>query len=73
MDLRLAFDKAIGNGAERLVRSHHARRLRRLGWGHALDPPDAGLWAAGGQGLAKWGKSAHSFLLGALYLWSQAI
>ena len=47
MDLRLTFDKAIGNGAERLVRSHHARRLRRLGWGHALDPPDAGPWAAG--------------------------
>jgi phosphatidylserine/phosphatidylglycerophosphate/cardiolipin synthase-like enzyme len=47
VDLRLTFDKAIGNGAERLVRSHHARRLRRLGWGHALDPPDAGLWAAG--------------------------
>jgi len=29
------------------VRSHHRRRLRRLGWGRALDPPDDGLWAAG--------------------------
>jgi phosphatidylserine/phosphatidylglycerophosphate/cardiolipin synthase-like enzyme len=47
VDVRLALDKAIGNGAERLVRSHHLRRLRRIGWGHALDPPDRGLWADG--------------------------
>jgi phosphatidylserine/phosphatidylglycerophosphate/cardiolipin synthase-like enzyme len=43
----LAVDKAIGNAAEHLVRSHHRRRLSRLGWGRALDPPDAELWAAG--------------------------
>jgi phosphatidylserine/phosphatidylglycerophosphate/cardiolipin synthase-like enzyme len=47
MDVFLALDKAIGNAAERLVRSHHARRLRRLGWTNALQPPDDGLWAAG--------------------------
>jgi phosphatidylserine/phosphatidylglycerophosphate/cardiolipin synthase-like enzyme len=29
------------------VRSHHARRLRKIGWGHALEPPDPGLWPAG--------------------------
>ena len=29
------------------MRSHHARRLRRIGWEHALVPPDPGLWAAG--------------------------
>ena len=46
MDVLLAIDKAIGNGAERLVRSHHARRLRNLGWSRALEPPGTGLWAA---------------------------
>jgi phosphatidylserine/phosphatidylglycerophosphate/cardiolipin synthase-like enzyme len=47
MDVLLAIDKAIGNSAEWVVRSHHARRLRRLGWTRALQPPDDGLWAAG--------------------------
>jgi phosphatidylserine/phosphatidylglycerophosphate/cardiolipin synthase-like enzyme len=47
MDLRLAVDKAIGNATERLVRAHHARRLHKLGWDRALDPPDNALWAAG--------------------------
>ena len=47
MDLRFAVDKAIGAGAERLVRSHHRRRLRRIGWERALQPPDTQLWAAG--------------------------
>jgi phosphatidylserine/phosphatidylglycerophosphate/cardiolipin synthase-like enzyme len=47
VDLPLALDKAIGNAAERIVRSHHGRRLRRLGWERALEPSDAGLWAAG--------------------------
>jgi len=46
-DPQLLFDRAVGNAVERLVRSHHRRRLRRLGWGHALEPPDDGLWAAG--------------------------
>jgi phosphatidylserine/phosphatidylglycerophosphate/cardiolipin synthase-like enzyme len=47
MDVLLALDKALGNAAEHLVRSHHARRLHRLGWERALDPLDPGLWAAG--------------------------
>jgi phosphatidylserine/phosphatidylglycerophosphate/cardiolipin synthase-like enzyme len=47
VDVRLAVDKAIGNAAERLVRAHHARRLHRIGWERALDPPDGALWAAG--------------------------
>ena len=47
MDLQLAFDKAVGNAVERAVRSHHRRRLGRLGWARALDPPDDGLWVAG--------------------------
>jgi phosphatidylserine/phosphatidylglycerophosphate/cardiolipin synthase-like enzyme len=48
MDPLLAFDKLVGHGVVRLVRSHHARRLRRLGWERALDPSGPGLWASGG-------------------------
>jgi phosphatidylserine/phosphatidylglycerophosphate/cardiolipin synthase-like enzyme len=46
MDPVLAVDKAVGQGVERLVRSHHARRLRRIGWERALEPSDPGLWAS---------------------------
>ena len=49
-DPLLAFDKAVGNGVQHLVRSHHARRLRRIGWERALDPPGAAVWAAGEPG-----------------------
>jgi len=47
MDPLLALDKSLGNAIEGLVRSHHRRRLRKLGWERALDPPGDGLWAAG--------------------------
>jgi phosphatidylserine/phosphatidylglycerophosphate/cardiolipin synthase-like enzyme len=47
VDLKVAVDKAIGSAAGRAVRAHHERRLRRVGWARALDPPDSGLWAAG--------------------------
>jgi phosphatidylserine/phosphatidylglycerophosphate/cardiolipin synthase-like enzyme len=40
-------DTAIGNAIEAAVRTKHRRRLNRLGWGRALDPPADGLWAAG--------------------------
>src|SRR5438270_4555158 len=46
MDPLLVFDKAVGNAVERTIRAHHRRRLRKLGWEHALDPPDDGLWVA---------------------------
>jgi phosphatidylserine/phosphatidylglycerophosphate/cardiolipin synthase-like enzyme len=46
-DPLLTFDKLVGHGVQRLVRSHHARRLRRIEWERALDPPDPGLWASG--------------------------
>jgi len=39
-------DDAIGVGIERAVRAHHRRRLRRIGWDHALDAHGA-LWSAG--------------------------
>ncbi len=47
VNVKLALDKGVGDAAEWLVRSHHGRRLRRLGWGQALDPPGEELWAAG--------------------------
>jgi phosphatidylserine/phosphatidylglycerophosphate/cardiolipin synthase-like enzyme len=40
-------DAAVGDGVELAVRRKHARRLDRLGWSRALDPPDDQLWAAG--------------------------
>jgi phosphatidylserine/phosphatidylglycerophosphate/cardiolipin synthase-like enzyme len=40
-------DAALGDTIEAAVRAKHRRRLRRLGWERALDPPDDGLWAGG--------------------------
>ena len=37
----------VGAGLEAAVRVKHWLRLRRLGWGHALAPPDDGPWAMG--------------------------
>ena len=39
-------DSALGIGLERLVTSHHRRRLSRIGWLNALDAPPGG-WAEG--------------------------
>jgi phosphatidylserine/phosphatidylglycerophosphate/cardiolipin synthase-like enzyme len=35
---------AVGGAIDRAVTSHHARRLRKVGWGHALAAPPGG-WA----------------------------
>jgi phosphatidylserine/phosphatidylglycerophosphate/cardiolipin synthase-like enzyme len=40
-------DAAVGNAIEAAVSVKHRRRLRRLGWERALEPPDDGVWAAG--------------------------
>ncbi|HEX3360813.1 MAG TPA: phospholipase D family protein [Solirubrobacterales bacterium] len=41
-------DRAAGAGIDTLVRGHHRLRLRRVGRGAQLEPPDDGrLWAAG--------------------------
>ena len=42
-----AVDSIVGDGVEAAVRAKHSWRLRRLGWSHALAPPDDGPWAAG--------------------------
>jgi phosphatidylserine/phosphatidylglycerophosphate/cardiolipin synthase-like enzyme len=41
-------DAKLGDAVELAVRTKHRRRLARLGWSRALDPPrDGVLWAAG--------------------------
>jgi phosphatidylserine/phosphatidylglycerophosphate/cardiolipin synthase-like enzyme len=40
-------DARVGDAIEAAVRAKHRRRLRRLGWERALEPPDGTLWAAG--------------------------
>jgi phosphatidylserine/phosphatidylglycerophosphate/cardiolipin synthase-like enzyme len=40
-------DARAGDAIEAAVRAKHRRRLRRLGWERAFEPPDRGLWAAG--------------------------
>jgi phosphatidylserine/phosphatidylglycerophosphate/cardiolipin synthase-like enzyme len=40
-------DARLGDAIEAAVRARHRRRLRRLGWERALEPPDGGLWGAG--------------------------
>lgn len=39
-------DDLVGETIERIVRSHHTRRLRRYGSGEAIDPPSDGGWAS---------------------------
>src|ERR687897_3196574 len=40
-------DARVGDAIEAAVRARHRRRLRRLGWERALEPPDGALWAGG--------------------------
>jgi phosphatidylserine/phosphatidylglycerophosphate/cardiolipin synthase-like enzyme len=40
-------DAAAGDALEAVVRAKHRRRLHKLGWERALEPPDNGLWASG--------------------------
>ena len=43
-----ALDKMLGEGLEKTIVAHHDRRLRKIGWERALDPPrDGRLWAEG--------------------------
>jgi phosphatidylserine/phosphatidylglycerophosphate/cardiolipin synthase-like enzyme len=39
-------DRAAGLGIDTLVGAHHRRRLRRVGRGSQLEPPEDGFWAA---------------------------
>ena len=42
----LAAGHAVGEGIDKTVCRHHRRRLRRVGWGHALEAEDIA-WAPG--------------------------
>jgi phosphatidylserine/phosphatidylglycerophosphate/cardiolipin synthase-like enzyme len=42
MGLLDRIDDRLGDGLERVLCGHHARRLRRLGWGDVLDEPATG-------------------------------
>src|SRR5256714_5218242 len=43
-----ALDRLVGDAIETANHSHHRRRLRRLGHGGSVEPPDDGMiWAAG--------------------------
>ena len=45
-DVISSADAMLGESVAKGVASHHRRRLERVGWGRALDPPE-GLWAEG--------------------------
>ncbi len=40
-------DASVGDVVEKAVETKHRRRLEKLGWARALEPPDDALWAAG--------------------------
>ena len=40
-------DGLVGEAVERGVAAHHRRRLSRLGWSRALNPPTTDLWVPG--------------------------
>ena len=44
--MRDEIDAFLGERVERIIRSHHRRRLKRIGWEHALDALQ-GTWASG--------------------------
>jgi phosphatidylserine/phosphatidylglycerophosphate/cardiolipin synthase-like enzyme len=44
--VRDRLDDFLGDRVDRVIRSHHRRRLGRIGWEHALDAPP-GPWASG--------------------------
>jgi phosphatidylserine/phosphatidylglycerophosphate/cardiolipin synthase-like enzyme len=46
VDVLESADRAVGDCLAAIVKAHHRRRLKRLGWLGALDPP-AGGWADG--------------------------
>ena len=58
-------DDLVGETIERLVRAHHARRLRRHGSGLAIDPPPDGGWAGTASCAPRSGCRVEPFLDGA--------
>jgi phosphatidylserine/phosphatidylglycerophosphate/cardiolipin synthase-like enzyme len=58
-------DDLVGETIERMVRSHHARRLRRRGSADAIDPPPDGGWAGTASFAPRSGCRVEPFLDGA--------
>ena len=48
-EIGLAAGKAFGSAIDRAVSAHHARRLRKIGWKHALEGDATLEWARGGM------------------------
>ncbi|MDQ3941212.1 MAG: phospholipase D family protein [Actinomycetota bacterium] len=46
-DLVYHVDRVLGEGLEWVIKNHHNRRLRRIGWERALVPSSPSLWAEG--------------------------
>jgi phosphatidylserine/phosphatidylglycerophosphate/cardiolipin synthase-like enzyme len=65
-----SIDHALGRAVDHRVCVHHRRRLRRLGWEHALDASGSG-WA-GGQPPARGGHELKVLIDGANALTAMA-
>ena len=48
-EIGLTAGKALGSAIDRAVSAHHARRLRKIGWKHALEGDATLEWARGGM------------------------
>jgi phosphatidylserine/phosphatidylglycerophosphate/cardiolipin synthase-like enzyme len=58
-------DDLVGETLERIIRAHHARRLRRRGSAEAIDPPPDGGWAGTASFAPRSGCRVEPFLDGA--------
>src|SRR5439155_7812919 len=58
-------DDLVGETIERILRAHHARRLRRHGSAEAIDPPPDGGWARTASFAPRSGCRVEPFLDGA--------
>jgi phosphatidylserine/phosphatidylglycerophosphate/cardiolipin synthase-like enzyme len=66
MDVVGSVDRRVGDLIEEVERRHHARRLRKIGWGRALQGGQAG-WATGGAAVRD-GNDVAVFIDGAAAL-----
>ena len=59
----MQLDDRVGDAIERAIRAHHRRRLRRIGWEHALDA--VGPAWAGGEPAPRTGNAVEVLVDGA--------
>ena len=65
-EIGVAAGHAIGRTVDRVVVDHHVRRLRKVGWGHALER--ARRWLGGGRTPPREGNSVEVLIDGAEFL-----